>query len=118
MNQMTGTRRIPRRSPGRFVRYWDDHGMAANSSPRACGKIPAPSDGGFSGNDPKERDFAIWRGLRSVDIANELGADKIVLWLAREGTLCFESKNPVEGVNRLVDGINRILEYDQERFAC
>jgi xylose isomerase len=101
------------RAEARAVRrILDDHGMAAEFVAPRLWEDSRTIDGGFSGNDPKERDFAIWRGLRSVDIANELGAGKIVLWLAREGTLCFESKNPVEGVNRLVEGINRILEYD------
>jgi xylose isomerase len=111
MNQMTDAEI---RAEARQVRrILDDNGMAAEFVAPRLWEDSRTIDGGFSANDPKERDFAIWRGLRSVDIANELGADKIVLWLAREGTLCFESKNPVEGVNRLVDGINRILEYDK-----
>ena len=54
----------------------------------------------------------MWRACRSIDIANKLGCDKLVLWLAREGTLCFEAKNPVEGANRLKEAINSMLEYD------
>jgi len=69
-------------------------------------------DGGFTSMSQEDRDFAIWRAYRSIDIANELGCDKIVLWLAREGTLCYESKDPVEGVDRLVDSINKMLAYD------
>jgi xylose isomerase len=30
-----------------------------------------------------------------------------------EGTLCFESKNPIQGVYRLVEAIDQILEYDE-----
>jgi xylose isomerase len=112
MNDMTDAQI---RAEARAVRrILDDHGMAAEFVAPRLWEDSRTIDGGFSGNDPKERDFAVWRGLRSVDIANELGADKVVLWLAREGTLCFESKNPVEGVNRLVEGINRILEYDKK----
>ncbi len=73
---------------------------------------PRTIDGGFTSNDASDREFAEWRALRSVDIANELGCDKIVLWLAREGTLCYESKDPVQGINRIVGAINKILEYD------
>ena len=70
------------------------------------------ADGGFTSNSKEDREFAMWRAYRSIDIAKELGCSKIVLWLAREGTLCFEAKNPVEGANRLKEAINGMLEYD------
>ncbi len=70
-------------------------------------------DGGFTSNSDSDREFAIWRALRSIDIANALGCDKIVLWLAREGTICPESKSPVEIVKKLVDAINTMLAYDK-----
>ena len=50
---------------------------------------------------------------RSIDIANALGCDKIFLWLAREGTLCYESKSPVQATKRLIDAINKMLAYDE-----
>jgi len=90
------------------------HGMLAEFVAPRLWEDPRTIDGGFTSNDPTHRDFAIWRALRSVDIARELGCNKLVLWLAREGTLCFESKNPVLGVRQLIDGINRILEYDDK----
>ena len=74
---------------------------------------PRTIDGGFTSNSDSDRDFAIWRALRSIDIANALGCDKIVLWLAREGTICFESKNPAESVKKVVDAINTMLAYDK-----
>ncbi len=73
---------------------------------------PRTIDGGFTSNSKEDREFANWRAQRSADIAEELGCDKIVLWLAREGTLCQESKEPAAGVRRLIDGINNLLEYD------
>ncbi|WP_105614731.1 TIM barrel protein [Vallitalea okinawensis] len=69
-------------------------------------------DGGYTSMSQVDRDFAMWRSYRSIDIAKELDCDKIVLWLAREGTLCYESKDPVVGVNHLVDSINKMLDYD------
>ncbi len=71
------------------------------------------ADGGFTSNSSADRKFAMWRALRSIDIANMLGCDKIVLWLAREGTLCFESKDPVRAVGMLVDAIDEMLDYDK-----
>ena len=70
-------------------------------------------DGGFTSNSKDDREHAMWRSFRSIDIANELGCDKIVLWLAREGTLCYESKDPVQSINRLKDAINKMLDYDK-----
>lgn len=72
------------------------------------------ADGGFTSNSKKDREYAMWRAYRSIDIANRLGCDKIVLWLAREGTLCYESKNPVTSINRLKDAINDMLAYDKD----
>ncbi len=71
------------------------------------------ADGGFTSNSEEDREFAMWRAYRSIDIANALGTDKLVLWLAREGTLCYESKSPVEATNRLIDAINKMLAYDK-----
>ncbi len=69
-------------------------------------------DGGFMSTSKEDRDFAMWRAYRSIDIANELGCDKIVLWLAREGTLCAESKSPVWATQQLINAINGMLQYD------
>ena len=74
---------------------------------------PHTTDGGFCSNSDSDREFALWRAYRSIDIANALGCDKIVLWLAREGTLCYESKSPVEATKKLIDAINKMLEYDK-----
>lgn len=71
-------------------------------------------DGGFMSTCKEDRGFAMWRAYRSIDIANELGCDKVVLWLAREGTLCAESKSPVWATNQLIDAINKMLEYDEK----
>ncbi|MDR1620261.1 MAG: TIM barrel protein [Clostridiales bacterium] len=72
------------------------------------------NDGGFTASRREDYDFAIWRSLRSCDIAKALGTNKIQLWLAREGTLCAEGKNPVEKIRQLRDAFNTILEYDRE----
>lgn len=92
----------------------DDYGMAAEFVAPRLWEDPRTIDGGYTSNDPSEREFALWRSLRSVDIARALGCNMIVLWLAREGTLCYESKNPVTSVNRILDGINAMLNYDKD----
>lgn len=112
MNQLSDTQ-IRERARG-LRRILDDHGVAAEFVAPRLWEDPRTIDGAFTSNNPADREFAIWRALRSVDIARELGCNKIVLWLAREGTVCFESKNPIEGVKQLVEAIDRILDYDKE----
>ncbi len=75
-------------------------------------------DGGFMSTRASDREFAMWRAYRSIDIARELGTDLIVLWLAREGTLCAESKSPVWATKQLVEAINKMLEYDKTIRIC
>ncbi|MDR1496623.1 MAG: TIM barrel protein, partial [Clostridiales Family XIII bacterium] len=71
------------------------------------------NDGGYTASLDEDYEFAVWRSLRSVDIARALGTDKVQLWLAREGTLSAESKNPVEKIRKMRDAFNTILEYDK-----
>ena len=71
-------------------------------------------DGGFMSTSQEDREYALWRAYRSIDIAHELGCNKIVLWLAREGTLCAESKSPVWATRMLVEAIDKMLAYDKE----
>ena len=76
------------------------------------------ADGGFMSTSEKDREYAMWRAYRSIDIANELGTDLVVLWLAREGTLCAESKSPVWATKMLIEAINKMLEYDPKIRIC
>ena len=69
-------------------------------------------DGGYMSPRKEDREFALWRSFRSIDIARELGCDLLVLWLAREGTLCAESKSPVWAVKQLIEAVNGMLRYD------
>jgi len=86
---------------GEFVapRLWED---------------PRTIDGGFTANDPKARAYAIERSKRAADIAQELGTNLMVLWLAREGTYMRESKNVVQATGWLLEAVNTLLEYDKE----
>ena len=67
---------------------------------------PHTVDGGFTSNSKEDREYAMWRAYRSIDIANILGAPMIVLWLAREGTSCSESKSAVEATKLMIDALN------------
>jgi len=90
----------------------DDHGLIAEFVAPRLWEDPRTIDGGYTSNDPACRQYALDRSKRAVDIANALGTDMIVLWLAREGTYIRESKNSKLAVERIVEGINTMLEYD------
>ena len=69
-------------------------------------------DGGFTANDPSIRAAAIERSKRTIDIANALGCNLMVLWLAREGTYIRESKSPIQATGWLLEALNAMLAYD------
>ncbi|QWW19657.1 TIM barrel protein [Schaalia sp. 19OD2882] len=73
---------------------------------------PAFKDGAYTAPKRQNWEKAMWRSERSIDIARILGADFIVLWLAREGTLCMESKNPVTMIEQLRESLDRMLAHD------
>lgn len=73
---------------------------------------PETIDGGYTSNNAKHRRYAVERTKVAIDIANELGTNNIVLWLAREGTYIRESKNAREMILRLRDAIDEFLAYD------
>jgi xylose isomerase len=75
-------------------------------------------DGGYTSNDTACRQYAIERSKRTIDIANALGTDLIVLWLAREGTYIRESKDSVVATERIVEAINIMLAYDPKARIC
>jgi len=74
---------------------------------------PRTIDGGFTSNDPKERQYAIDRAKRCADLADEVGCKNYVLWLAREGSYIREAKCPKTAVARIVDAWNAILEHNK-----
>lgn len=96
----------------------DKYGLKAEFVAPRLWMDPHTQDGGFMSTSKEDREFAMWRAKRSIDIANELGTDLIVLWLAREGTLCAESKSPVWATQQLVSAINEMLTYDKHIRVC
>jgi xylose isomerase len=79
---------------------------------------PMTIDGGYTSNDPKCREYAIERSKKAIDIANHLGTDLLVLWLAREGTYIREAKDSRVATDRLVVAINEMLTYDPNIRVC
>jgi len=69
-------------------------------------------DGAYTANDPQCRAYAIERSKKAIDIANLLGTDLIVLWLAREGTYIREAKDSKQCIGFLVEAMDAMLDYD------
>jgi len=90
----------------------DDLGIAAEMVAPRLWFAPQTIDGAYTSNDPRGRRYAIERSLRSLDIANLLGTDLIVLWLAREGTYLRESKDAGRCLDYLVEAFDRLLAHD------
>ncbi|MBN1421891.1 MAG: TIM barrel protein [Planctomycetes bacterium] len=90
----------------------DDRGLAAEFVAPRLWENPQTIDGGYTSNDPTCRKYAIDRSLVSVDIANELGCDRIVLWLAREGTYIREAKDARKAVEWTIEAIDKMLAHD------
>jgi xylose isomerase len=73
---------------------------------------PNTIDGAYTSNNPKHRRYAIDRSKQSIDIANVLGTDLLVLWLAREGTYLREAKSGRRSTDLLVEALDALLAHD------
>lgn len=92
-------------------RKLDEHGLAAEFVAPRLWEDPRTIDGAYTSNDPASREYARDRTRRAVDIADALGTDLIVLWLAREGTYMREAKDSKVSVERILGAIDDIFEY-------
>ena len=90
----------------------DGEGLVAEFVAPRLWEDPRTIDGGYTSNDPVCRQYAINRSKRAIDIADALGTDLIVLWLAREGTYIRESKDSKLAVDRLAEAIGKMLDYN------
>ena len=92
----------------------DGEGIAAEMVAPRLWFSPMTIDGAYTSNDPKARQYALDRSLRSIDIANLLGTDLLVLWLAREGTYIREAKSGRRSVELLVAAFDKMLAHDKK----
>jgi xylose isomerase len=112
LNELTHSQIM--KKAGEVRRMLDSHGLVAEFVAPRLWEDPKTIDGAYTSNDLKDRKYAIERSLTTIDIARKLGTNNIVLWLAREGTYIREAKNSRVAVSRIVDAINRMLDYDKE----
>lgn len=92
----------------------DGSGLVAEFVGPRLWEHPLTVDGAFTSNDPQARAYARDRAKKAIDIMREVGADLIVLWLAREGTYLREAKDVPSATQRLLEAINALLAYDAE----
>jgi xylose isomerase len=90
----------------------EKHGLVAEFVAPRLWEDPRTIDGGYTANDPAARAYARDRSRRTIDIADELGTDLIVLWLAREGTYIREAKDSKRSTDLIVEAINDMLAYN------
>ncbi|MCG8583593.1 MAG: TIM barrel protein, partial [Pirellulales bacterium] len=75
---------------------------------------PETIDGGYTSNSESDRQYAWDRTQKSIDIARAIDCKAIVLWLAREGSYIRESKNAKVAYDRILEAVNKMLDYDKE----
>jgi len=107
-----------KKKAGDVKKMLDKYGLKAEFVAPRLWMDSHTADGGFLSTSQEDREYAMWRAYRTIDIANELGTDLVVLWLAREGTLCAESKSPVWATKQLIAAINQMLAYDPKIRIC
>jgi len=95
-------------------RMLDGMGLEAEFVAPRLWEHPMTVDGGWTSNCAEARKYAIDRSKRTIDIANAIGTSRMVLWPAREGTYIREAKDPKVAVDRFVEYIDALLEYDKD----
>jgi xylose isomerase len=90
-----------------------DRGLTAEFVAPRLWFDPHTVDGGYTSNSAADRQYALDRSMRAIDVARELGTPNIVLWLAREGTYIREAKSAKVAYDRLLEAVNKMLEYDR-----
>jgi xylose isomerase len=96
----------------------DNAGLKAEFVAPRLWEEPRTIDGAYTANDPSCRKYAIERTKISIDIADALGTNLLVLWLAREGTYIREAKDSLVATERLVEAINQMLAYHPKIRVC
>ncbi|NDJ77788.1 MAG: TIM barrel protein [Chloroflexi bacterium] len=89
----------------------DDAGLVAEFVAPRLWEDPITVDGAYTSNDPQARQYALDRTHKTLDIAQALGTDLMVLWFAREGTYLREAKDAVRAVDLLVEALDDMLAY-------
>jgi xylose isomerase len=99
---------------GEVKKLLDDRGLVPEFVAPRLWFAPETVDGGLTANAESDRVYALDRCQRAIDIARAVGTKNIVMWLAREGSYCRESKDAKRAYERILEGLNAMLDYDAE----
>ncbi len=111
MNNLTASAIIT--EAAKVKKLLDRHGLVPEFVAPRLWEDARTVDGGYTANSAADRQYALDRSKRTVDIARELGTRNIVLWFAREGTYIREAKDSVEAVERIAEAVQAMLDYDK-----
>ena len=100
------------RGVAKVKKLLEDEGLKGEFVAPRLWEDPRTIDGAYTANSAAARRYARDRTRRAIDIANMMGIDLMVLWLAREGTYIREAKDAQAAVGLLVDAIDDMLDYD------
>lgn len=98
---------------GKVKKLLDNHGLVPEFVAPRLWEDSRTVDGGYTSNSAAERQYALDRSKRAIDIARAMGTRDIVLWLAREGTYIREAKDSIEAAKRIADAVQMMLDYDK-----
>jgi len=102
------------RIAGEIKKMLDDSGMKAEFVAPRLWEDERGIDGPVTSNSATDRQWALDRGKRMIDVARLLGTKKVVWWPAREGTYIREAKDAVTSFGYMRDWMNALLEYGPE----
>ncbi len=105
---------VRERIAGETKKMLDDAGLKAEFVAPRLWEDARGVDGPVTSNSASDRQWALERGKRSIDVARLLGTEKVVWWPAREGTYIREAKDAQEAFGRMLDWTNALLEYGPE----
>lgn len=101
------------RIAGDIKKLLDDHGLKAEFVAPRYWEDARGIDGPVTSNNADDRQWALERAKRAVDVANILGTRDIVWWPAREGTYVRESKDARQAFDYMLTWANALLDYDK-----
>jgi xylose isomerase len=95
-----------------------DEDIACVNCGANCHGHPVFRDGALTSLDPKVRQYALQRYMNAIDIGVEVGCRLCNLWWGRDGAEVEASKNPMEAIRHLREGLNYLQHYiDRQGYA-
>lgn len=97
-----------------YKKMLDDQGLLPEIVAPRLWENDKGIDGAYTANDASIRKWAIERSKQCADIADVLGTDLMVLWLAREGTYIREAKSAITSHRYLIDAMDAVLKHNKK----